>query len=176
MSRPENFRSLLRSFSRSPDPVECRPTAWVIALVPQTLSRSLFEPLRTSVVCGPDSDHSLPTGPCLDSVLDDLRALSYRFSLTRFWVEVSLSFVPVSWQRLRIPPPLLLGLRAFLYRPYQRENNRNGRQLYPVRAARFYLVRTAPHRLRCERLFVFAGCSTKEILKTSVSFWLRNSI
>ena len=24
-----------------------------------------------------------------------------------------------SWQRLRIPPPLLLGLRAFLYRPYQ---------------------------------------------------------
>ena len=25
----------------------------------------------------------------------------------------------VSWQRLRIPLPLLLGLRAFLYRPYQ---------------------------------------------------------
>ena len=24
-----------------------------------------------------------------------------------------------SWQRLRIPPPLLLGLRALLYRPYQ---------------------------------------------------------
>ena len=24
-----------------------------------------------------------------------------------------------SWQRLRIPPPLLLGLRAFLYQPYQ---------------------------------------------------------
>ena len=24
-----------------------------------------------------------------------------------------------SWQRLRIPPPLLLGLRAFQYRPYQ---------------------------------------------------------
>ena len=24
-----------------------------------------------------------------------------------------------SWQRLRIPLPLLLGLRAFLYRPYQ---------------------------------------------------------
>ena len=24
-----------------------------------------------------------------------------------------------SWQRLRIPPPLLLGLRAVLYRPYQ---------------------------------------------------------
>ena len=73
------------------------------------------------------------------------------------------------WQRLRIPPPLLLGLRAFLYRPYQHQSNRNGRLLYPVRAARFYLVRTAPHRLRCERLFVAAGCSTEEILKTSVS-------
>ena len=70
------------------------------------------------------------------------------------------------WQRLRIPPPLLLGLRGFLYRPYQCENNRNGSLLYPVRAPRFSLVRSAPHRLHCERLFVSAGCSTKEILKT----------
>ena len=80
------------------------------------------------------------------------------------------------WQRLGIPPPLLRGLKAFLYQPYQRENNRNGRVLCPVRAARFSLVRTAPHRLRCERLFVSAGYSTKEILKTSVSFWLRKSM
>ena len=28
-------------------------------------------------------------------------------------------FSRASWQRLRIPPPLLLGLRAFLYWPYQ---------------------------------------------------------
>ena len=70
------------------------------------------------------------------------------------------------WQGLGIPPPLLLGLRAFLYRPYQRENNHNGRLFYPVWAPRFYLVRSAPHRLRCERLFVSAGCSTKELLKT----------
>ena len=83
---------------------------------------------------------------------------------------------PSPWQRLGIPPPVLLGLRAFLSRPYQCENNRNGQLLYPVRPARFYLVRTAPHRLRCAWLFVSAGCSTKEILKTSVSFWLRKSI
>ena len=44
---------------------------------------------------GSDSDHSLPTGPCLDSVLDVLRALSYGFFHTRFWGEVSLSFIPV---------------------------------------------------------------------------------
>ena len=80
------------------------------------------------------------------------------------------------WQRFGIPTPLLLGLRAFLYRLYQRENNRNGRLLYPVRVARFYLFRTAPHWLRCERSFVSAGYSTKEILKTSVSFWLRKSM
>ena len=80
------------------------------------------------------------------------------------------------WQRLGIPPPLLPGLRAFLYRPYQRENNRNGKLLYPVRVARFCLVRTAPHRLRGERLFVSPGYSTNEISKTSVSFWFRESI
>ena len=83
------------------DPVARRPPAWDIALVPQSLSGFLFEPLRTCLVCGSDSDHSLPTGPCLDSALDVLRALSYGFSHTRFWGEVSLSFVPVSVAKTR---------------------------------------------------------------------------
>ena len=78
------------------------------------------------------------------------------------------------WQGLRIPPPLHLGLRAFLYWPCQHENNRNGRLLCPVRAPRFSLVRSAPHRPHCERLFVSAGCSTKEILKTSGSRYRYN--
>ena len=64
--------------------------------MPQSLSVSLFEPLQTFVGCGSVSAHSLPTGPCLDSALDDLRALSCGFSHTRFWGEVSFSFVPVS--------------------------------------------------------------------------------
>ena len=80
-----------------------------------------------------------------------------------------------SWQRLRIPPPLLLGLRAFQSRPSKRENNRNVR-LCPVRAARCYLDHTAAHRPRCGRLFVTAGRSKEEISKTSVSFWLLLSI
>ena len=54
-------------------------------------------------------------------------------------------------------------------------NNRNGRLLCPVRAVRVYLDRTAPHRPRCERFFVTAG-SSKEIAKTTVSFWLRKTI
>ena len=82
--------------SRSRDPIERHPPAWDFALVPQSLSGSPFEPLQTFVECGSVSARSLPTGPCLDSALDDLRALSCGFSHTRFWGEVSLSFVPIS--------------------------------------------------------------------------------
>ena len=144
--------------------------------MPQSLSGSPFEPLRTFVECGSVSARSLPTGPFLNSALDDLRALSCGFSHNRFWGEVSFLSSRSPWQRLGIPPPLLLSLRAFLYRPYQRENNRNERLLYPVQAPRFSLVRSAPHRKRCKRFFVSAGCSTKEILKTFVSSWLQMSI
>ena len=45
-----------------------------------------------------------------------------------------------------------------------------------MRAVRVYLDRTAPHRPRCERLFVTAGRSKNEIAKTTVSFWLRKTI
>ena len=55
-------------------------------------------------------------------------------------------------------------------------NNRNGRLLWPVRAVKVYLDCTAPHRPRCERFFVTAGRSKKEIAKTTVSFWLRKTI
>ena len=45
-----------------------------------------------------------------------------------------------------------------------------------VRAVRCYLDRTAAHRPHCERLFVTAGRSKKEIAKTTVSSWLRKTI
>ena len=73
--------------SRSRDPIEHRPSAWDFALVPQSLFGYPFELLQTFVGCGSVSARSLPTGPCLDSALDDLRALSCRFSHTRFWVR-----------------------------------------------------------------------------------------
>ena len=82
----------------------------------------------------------------------------------------------VSWPRLRIPLLLLLGLRAFLYRPYQMREIIAMGDCCPVRAVRCYLDRTAPHRPRCERFFVTAGHSKKEIAKTTVSFWLRKTI
>ena len=37
-----------------------------------------------------------------------------------------------SWRRLRTPPPLLLGLRASLYRPNQTRDNRNGTVLLRI--------------------------------------------
>ena len=55
-------------------------------------------------------------------------------------------------------------------------NNHNERLLCPVRVVRHYLDRTAAHRPHCERLFVTAGRSKKEISKTIVSFWLRKTI
>ena len=54
--------------------------------------------------------------------------------------------------------------------------NRNARLLCPVRAVRCCLDHTAAHRPRCERLFVTAGRSKKEISKTTVSFWLWKTI
>ena len=52
--------------------------------------------------------------------IGELHALSYRVSHTRDWGEVSFAFVTkFSWPRLRIPLPLLLGLKALQYRPYQ---------------------------------------------------------
>ena len=45
-----------------------------------------------------------------------------------------------------------------------------------MRAVRRYLDCTAAHHPRCERLFVTAGHSKKEISKTTVSFWLQKTI
>ena len=110
---------LLRSFSRSVDPVELRPPAWDVALVLQSLTGAPYEPLRT---CDERFRH---------------RKRSSCWSLLRLSVLVSstlcriVSLIPGAglrcpllssralWQRHRIPLPMLLGLRALLYRPYQ---------------------------------------------------------
>ena len=46
-------------------------------------------------------------------------AMSFRGSHSRGWGEVSFSFVPGFVAKIQGPPPLLLGLRASLYRPTQ---------------------------------------------------------
>ena len=78
-----------------------------------------------------------------------------------------------SCQRLRAPPPLLLGLRASLYRPNQRETIAVGDRYILCGWPGVPWSAWAAHRQRCEPFLSAAGRSTKELSKTTVSFWLR---
>ena len=84
-------------------------------------------------------------------------ASTWRFGYSMFGFSVALlpgtggvsfAFVPVLC-RCAPDPPLLLSWRASLYRPSQRETNRNGRMLYPVGAVRSSWSAWAAHRRRC---------------------------
>ena len=111
---------LLCSFSRSVDPVELRPPGWDVALVLQSLTGAPYEPLRTC-------DERFLAQKTISSYLP-LPRLSVLASSTLCHI---VSLIPGTgvrcpflsswalWQRLRIPLPLLLGLRSLLYRPYQ---------------------------------------------------------
>ena len=103
--------------------------------------------------------------------------LSYRVSHTRDWGEVSFAFVTGFVAKTQDPSSLAPRFEGFSVPalPNARKNC-NGRLLCPVRAVKVYLDLTASHRPRCERLFVTAGRSKKEIAKTTVSFWLRKTI
>ena len=167
---------LLRSFSRSVNTVELRPPAWDVSLVLQSLTGAPYGPLRTC------EEHFLAQKKLFLLALasakriGELHALSYRVSHTRNWGEVSFSFVTGFVAKTRDPSSLAPRFEGFSVPALPNaRNNRNGR-LCPVRAVRCYLDCTAPHRPRCERFFVTAGRSKKEIAKTTVSFWLRKTI
>ena len=106
----------------------------------------------------------------------ELHALSFRTSHTRGWGEVFFSFVPGFVAKTQDPSSLAPRFEGFsvLALPNAR-NNRNGRLLCPVRVVWRYLDRTAAHRPRCERVFLTTGRS-KELSKTTVSFWLWKTI
>ena len=77
-----------------------------------------------------------------------------------------------SWRRLGAPP-LLLGLRASLYQPNQRETIAVGDSYILCRRSGVTWSAWAAHRQRCEWFLFAAGCSMKELSKTAVSFWLQ---
>ena len=108
---------LLRSFSRSVDPVELRPPAWDEALVLQSLTGAPYEPLRTCDERFLSQKTLFLLGFATAKRIGELHALSYRVSHTRNWGEVSFSFVPGFVAKTQDPSSL--GLRALLYRPYQ---------------------------------------------------------
>ena len=169
--------TLLRSSSRSVNPVELRPPAWDVSLVLQSLPGAPYEPLRTC------EEHFLAQKTLFLLALasakriGELHALSYRVSHIRDWGEVSFAFVTGFVAKTQDPSSLAPRFEGFSVPALPKaRKNRNGRLLCPVRAVKVYLDCTAPHRPRCERLFVTAGLSKKEIAKTTVSFWLWKTI
>ena len=72
-----------------------------------------------------------------------------------------------------LAPPLLLGLRASLYRPNQRETIAMEDCYILCGRSGVSWFAWAAHRQRCERFLFAAGCSMKELSKITVSFWLR---
>ena len=177
LAASREITTLLRSFSRSVNPVELRPPAWDVSLVLQSLTGAPYEPLRTCDERFLAQKTLFLLALASAKRIGELHALSYRVSHTRDWGGVSFAFVTSFVAKTQDPSSLAPRFEGFTVPalPNARKN-RNGRLLCPVRAVKVYLDRTAPHRPRCERLFVTAGRSKKEISKTTVSFWLRKTI
>ena len=177
LASSREITTLLRSFARSVNPVELRPPAWDVSLVLQSLTGAPYEPLRTCEERFLAQKTLFLLALASAKRIGELHALSYRVSHTRVWGEVSFAFVTGFVAKTQDPSSLAPRFEGFSVPALTNaRKNRNGRLLCPVRAVKVYLDRTAPHRPRCERLFVTAGRSKKEISKTTVSFWLRKTI
>ena len=123
---------LLLSFSRSVDLVELRPPAWDVALVLMSLTRALYEPLRTCDERFLAQKTLFLLALALAKRIGELHALSYRVSRSKGWAEVSFSFVLGFLAKIQDPSSLAPRFEGFtvLALPNAR-NNRNGR-LCPV--------------------------------------------
>ena len=177
LAASREITTLLRSFARSVNPVELRPPAWDVSLVLQSLTGAPYEPLRTCEERFLAQKTLFLLALASAKRIGELHALSFRVSHTRDWGEVSFAFVTGFVAKTQDPSSLAPRFEGFTVPALTNaRKNRNGRLLCPVRAVKVYLDRTAPHRPRCERLFVTAGRSKKEISKTTVSFWLRKTI
>ena len=177
LAASREITTLLRSFARSVNPVELRPPAWDVSLVLQSLMGAPYEPLRTCEERFLAQKTLFLLALASAKRIGELHALSYRVSHTRDWGEVSFAFVTGFVAKTQDPSSLAPRFEGFSVPALTNaRKNRNGRLLCPVRAVKVYLDRTAPHRPRCERLFVTAGRSKKEISKTTVSFWLQKTI
>ena len=177
LAASREITTLLRSFARSVNPVELRPPAWDVSLVLQSLTGAPYEPLRTCEERFLAQKTLLLLALASAKRIGELHALSYRVSHTRDWGEVSFASVTGFVAKTQDPSSLAPRFEGFSVPALTNaRKNRNGRLLCPVQAVKVYLDRTAPHRPRCERLFVTAGRSKKEISKTTVSFWLRKTI
>ena len=177
LAASREITTLLRSFARSVNPVELRPPAWDVSLVLQSLTGAPYEPLRTCEERFLAQKTLFLLALASAKRIGELHALSYRVSHTRDWGEVSFAFITGFVAKTQDPSSLAPRFEGFTVPALTNaRKNHNGRLLCPLRAVKVYLDRTAPHRPRCERLFVTAGRSKKEISKTTVPFWLRKTI
>ena len=140
-------------------------------------SGGLYEPLRTSDERFLAQKTLFLLALASAKRIGELHALSHRISHSRAWGEVSFTFVAGFVAKTQDPSSSAPRFEGFTVPALPNAStNHNGRLLCPVRAVKYYLDRTAVHCPRCERLFVTAGRSTKEIAKNTVSFWLGKTI
>ena len=162
---------LFRSFSRSVRPGELRPPAWDVALVLQSLTGPLYEPLRME-----DERflaHKTLSLLALASAkhVGELHALSFRVSHPKSWSEASFHFVPGFVAKMQDASSHDPRFEGFCVPALPKSStNPTSSLLCPVRAVRCYLACTAPHHPRREQLFVTSGRLKKEISKNTVSF------
>ena len=168
-SRPVSM--LIRSFLKPVRPEELRPVAWDIVL--QSLTRAPFEPLRASDERFLAQKMLFLLALASAKRVDELHSLSHRISHSRDWGEVSFTFVAGFVAKMQDPSSSSPRFEGFTVPALP---NASTRLVCPMQAVRCYLDRIAAHCPRCERLFVTAGRSTKEVLKNTVSFWLRKTI
>ena len=83
----------IRSFSKSVRPEELRPPAWDVTLVLQSLTKSPYEPLRTSDECFLAQKKLFLLALALAKRVGELYALLHRISHSRGWGEVFFTFV-----------------------------------------------------------------------------------
>ena len=119
LAASREITTLLRSFARSVNPVELRPPAWDVSLVLQSLTGAPYEPLRTCEERFLAQKTLFLLALASAKRIGELHALSFESLIPGTGVRFPLLLSLVLWPRLRIPLPLLLGSRAFQYRPYQ---------------------------------------------------------
>ena len=164
---------LIRSFSKSVRPEELRHPAWDVTLVLQSLTRALYKLLRTSDERFLAQKMLFLLALALAKRVGELHTLSHRISHSRDWSGVSFTFVVGFVAKTQDPSSSAPRFEGFTVPALPSSSaNRNGRLLCPLQVVRCYLDCTATYRPRCERLFVTAGCGTKEISKNTVSSWL----
>ena len=138
--------------------------SWVVSLVLQNLIGAPWTSYRHMKSIFSGSESALPPGPCLGWVYWCMPCC-HIVTHSRGWSEVSFFFRP--GLHGKDSGHLLCSSVCGLHctGPTKHET-------LAVRAVRCYLDRFAAHRQRCERFLFAAAFSTKELSKSTVSFWL----